>query len=236
MNIFAHRGYSGKYPENTMLAFEQAVASGAQGIELDVHFSKDGKLVIIHDELLKRTTGKEGSVDDYTLDELVQINAGKVFSDKFGHTPIPSFEEYCAYVRDKDIISNVEIKTNLLYYTGIEEELSKSVKKFGIGEKVLFSSFNWLSAVRIRQLEGTIPCGLLFEDRSLRHIAYQAKSMGFAYIHPDRHLIDQEMVNECKELGIGLNVWTVNDKESLDRLREWEVDGIITNYPPTCIP
>ena len=236
MNIFAHRGYSGKYPENTMLAFERAVASGAQGIELDVHFSKDGKLVIIHDELLKRTTGIAGSVEDYTLDALMRMNAGKVFGDSFGHTPIPSFEQYCEYVKDKDIISNVEIKTNLRYYAGIEEELIQIIRKHGIGEKVLFSSFNWLSAVRIRDLAPHIPCGLLFEDRSLRHIAFQAKSMGFAYVHPDRRLIDQEMVSECRALGIGLNVWTVNDKESLDKMVEWEVDGIITNYPPLCRP
>ncbi|NBK20667.1 MAG: glycerophosphodiester phosphodiesterase [Spirochaetia bacterium] len=235
MNIFAHRGYSGKYPENTMLAFEQAVASGSQGIEMDVHFSKDGKLVIIHDETLKRTTGKEGSVTDYLLQELVQINAGKTFSDTFGHTPIPSFDEYCSFIRDKDIISNVEIKTNLQYYAGIEEELARTIKRHGIGDKVLFSSFNWLSAVKIRALAPHIPCGLLFEDRSLRHIAYQAKGMGFAYIHPDRRLIDQEMVNECKALGVGLNVWTVNDRESLDRMARWEVDGVITNFPPTCL-
>lgn len=236
MNIFAHRGYSGKYPENTMLAFEQAVASGAQGIELDVHLTKDGKLVIIHDELLARTTGKEGSVEDYTLKELMKINAGKPFSDMFDHTPIPSFEQYCTYIRDKDIISNVEIKTNIQYYDGIEGFLTEMVRKFDMGEKVLFSSFNWLSAVKIRELNPHIPCGLLFEDRSLRHIAYQAKSMGFAFVHPDKNLIDQEMVDECKALGIGLNVWTVNDKESLDRLEAWEVDGIITNYPPTCRP
>lgn len=236
MNIFAHRGYSGKYPENTMLAFEQAVVSGAQGIELDVHLSKDGKIVIIHDELLKRTTGVAGYVGDYTLKELVRINAGKTFSDAFGHTPIPSLEQYCTYIKDKDIISNIEIKTDLQYYNGIEEALSATVRKFDIGEKVLFSSFNWLSAVKIRQLNPHIPCGLLFEDRSIRHIAYQAKSMGFAFVHPDRRLIDQEMVDECKELGIGLNVWTVNDKEALQRMIDWQVDGIITNYPPTCRP
>ncbi len=236
MNIFAHRGYSGKYPENTMLAFEQAVESKAQGIELDVHFSKDGKLVIIHDELLKRTTGEEGSAEDYTLDELVRINAGKVFGDMFGHTPIPSFEQYCSYIRDKDIISNVEIKTNIRYYAGIEEELAKIVEKFDLSDKILFSSFNWLSATKIRHLMPHIPCGLLFEDRSVRHLAYQAKSLGFAFLHPDKHLIDQEMVNECKDLGIGLNVWTVNDRESLEKLSSWGVDGIITNFPPTCHP
>lgn len=236
MNIFAHRGYSGRYPENTMLAFEQAVSSGAQGIELDVHFSQDGKLVIIHDERLKRTTGKEGGVTDYTLDELVRINAGKPFSDMFGHTPIPSFEQYCAYIRDKDIYTNVEIKTDRQYYPGIEEELAKAIRKYDMGEKTLFSSFNWLSAVKIREEAPHIPCGLLFEETSLRHVAFQAKSMGFSYLHPDKNLIDQEMADECKAMGIALNVWTVNDKESLEKLARWEVDGIITNFPPTCVP
>ncbi len=235
MNIFAHRGCSGRYPENTMLAFEQAVAAHADGIELDVHFSKDGKLVVIHDEQLFRTTGKEGRVEDYTLDELVRIQAGRVFADKFGHTPIPSFEQYCQYIRDKDIITNIEIKANLQYYEGIEEALSDAVKKYALSEKVIFSSFNWLSAVTIRRLNPHIPCALLFEDRSIRHLAYQAKALGFDFLHPDFRLIDEEMVDECKQVGIGLNVWTVNDQETLDKLDHWGVDGIITNYPPTCI-
>ena len=152
MKIFAHRGFSGNYPENTMLAFEKAVEVKSDGIELDIHLSKDGKLMIIHDEKLLRTTGFPGMVCDYTKDELVKINAGKTKEDKFGFTPIVEFEQYCNYIKDKNIITNIEIKTNNMYYPGIEEAAVEILKKYNLEEKVIFSSFNWLSVVKVKKI------------------------------------------------------------------------------------
>ena len=89
MRVIAHRGWSGKYPENTMLAFRKAVEAGCDGIELDVHLSKDGEVMIIHDEALKRTSGMNGAVSEWTRSELEKISAGKTFNDDYGFTPIP---------------------------------------------------------------------------------------------------------------------------------------------------
>jgi glycerophosphoryl diester phosphodiesterase len=235
MKVFAHRGFSGAYPENTMLAFTQAVAAGADGIELDVHLSNDGKPVIIHDETLLRTTGKPGSVHDYTLDELTSINAGKTFDDKHGDTPIPAFETYCAYIRDKDILTNVEIKTDQVYYPGIEEIVREMVARYDLDDKIIFSSFNWLSVLAVKQLAPHISAGLLREDKALVHAAHIAKRFGIEYYHPGFDLLDDATVKECEGLGIGLNVWTVNTKERLDRLIKWNVAGVISNYPDMCL-
>ncbi|MDY4610959.1 MAG: glycerophosphodiester phosphodiesterase [Sphaerochaetaceae bacterium] len=235
MKVLAHRGFSGKYPENTMLAFQKALEAGADGVELDVHESSDGQLVVIHDELLVRTTGREGSVSDFTLKELTGIKASKTMEDRFDAC-IPSFEEYCDFASKNRMLTNIEIKTNRSWYRAIEKKTVEMVHAFHLEDRVIFSSFNWLSVVRVNELAPEIPCGLLYEgQQAVRHLAYQAKDLGLRYLHPDFTLLDDEAVAECGATGVGLNVWTVNDRERMSKLMEWKVDGVISNYPDMCL-
>ena len=104
--FFGHRGYSGKYPENTLLSFEKAIEAGVDGIELDVQFSKDGELVIIHDETLERTTTGKGWVKDHTLEELKSLDASASFTGKYGIVQIPTLDAVFALVKNYDIITN----------------------------------------------------------------------------------------------------------------------------------
>ena len=110
MKVYAHRGYSGKYPENTMLAFKEAEKTGCYGIELDVQLTKDGEVVIIHDERVDRTTDGTGWVRDFTLKELKKLNAAAAWNGKYGFEPIPTMEEYCQWVKDTNLVTNIEIK------------------------------------------------------------------------------------------------------------------------------
>ena len=144
MEIIAHRGYSGKYPENTMLSFRKAVEAGADGIELDVHLSRDGEVMIMHDEALKRTAGREGYIWDYTRAELEGISAGKTKDDSYGFTPVPSLEEYLSMIKPTGLYTNIELKTAPVYYPGIEEKTLELVSRFGLLDRIIFSSFNWL--------------------------------------------------------------------------------------------
>ena len=121
--IYAHRGFSALYPENTMLAFRKAAMAGADGIELDVHLSKDGEVMIIHDEKLGRTCGLDGVVSDYTRTELEKINAGKTKDERFGFTPIPSLDEYLEFAKEEGIVTNIELKTAPVSYPDIEEKV-----------------------------------------------------------------------------------------------------------------
>ncbi|MGD1820240.1 MAG: glycerophosphodiester phosphodiesterase family protein [Pleomorphochaeta sp.] len=235
MKIYAHRGFSGEYPENTMLAFEKAVEAKSDGIELDVHLSKDGKLIIIHDEYLLRTTGKLGKVSDYTKDELVKINAGKIKDDKFGFTPIVDFDYYCDYIKDKDIITNIEIKTNNNYYVGIEELVVDYVKKYKLEEKTIFSSFNWLSIIKVNEIAPHIKNALLQEFYLTYNIGDLEKSFGFNYFHPDGRLLDEKIVENCNVNDIKINAWAVNDLEIFGKLKKWNIEGVITNYPDLLI-
>jgi glycerophosphoryl diester phosphodiesterase len=235
MKIYAHRGFSGLYPENTMLAFEKAVEVKSDGIELDIHLSKDRKLIVIHDEYLLRTTGKPGKVGDYTRDELIKINAGKTKEDKFGFTPIVDFEHYCNYIRDKNIITNIEIKTNNIYYPGIEEVIVELVKKNKLEENVIFSSFNWLSVVNIKKIAPYIKTALLQEDFLTDNIGDLEKSFDFDYFHPDGRLLDEKVLKNCNANDIKINAWAVNELDLFKKLKNWKIEGVITNYPDLMI-
>ncbi|MGB4406740.1 MAG: glycerophosphodiester phosphodiesterase [Sphaerochaeta sp.] len=226
MITYAHRGFSGEYPENTMLAFRKAYETGCEGIELDVYLSKDGYLVVIHDEQVDRTTDRKGYVRDYTLSELESMNAGtaNVFEG------IPSFEKYCIWAQNLNLITNIEIKTNRYYYPGIEEKVVQMVQKYNLEKKVLISSFNHASLWKIKTIEPTFPCAMLVNSKGIGNAGSYAKAMGMDFFHPDGSTLTQEVVQECHAQGIMVNVWTVDDMALLKRVISWNVDGIITNF------
>lgn len=234
MKVFAHRGYSGKYPENTMLSFKEAAKAGCDGMELDVQLTKDGRLVVIHDEAVDRTTDGSGLVKDYTLEDLLKLDASAVKGGKFGFCQIPTFEEYCAWASDNHIFTNVEIKTGVYYYEDIEEKTLELVRKYHLEDQVLFSSFNHLSLERLKKLAPEIPCGALLEHAGLGNAGYYCKRYGYRYYHPGIKGLTAETVRNCTEHGIGVNVWTVNDMESLENTFEWGCTAVFSNYPGVC--
>lgn len=229
MKVYAHRGYSGKYPENTMLAFRKAIEAGADGVEMDVQLSKDGHVVIIHDETLERTTNATGFVQDYTLAELQSFDAG--YGKGFGFQPIPSFEEFCQWLSETDCIANVELKTSIIYYPHLEEKVIEIIRRYHVEEKILISSFNHMSLVKVKELAPELPLGALVEREGLMYAGFYGKQFGFGYYHPDYCLLNAEAVKECKENGVQINVWTVDDLASFEQLVEWDVEGVITNFP-----
>lgn len=236
MKIIAHRGFSGVYPENTMLAFRKAIEIGADGIELDVHLSKDGQVMIIHDEALKRTTGLDGVISDYTRAELEKISAGKTKNDEFGFTPIPSLEEYLAFMAEhKDKFTNIELKTAPVYYPEIEEKTLELVRKFDLEKNIIYSSFNWLSIERMQRLGTISETGLLFSGMKLYNQAHIIKSLGINYFHPDFNDLTDEIVKSYLDNKVGLNVWTVNEIEDMKVCLSWNIDGLITNFPDRAI-
>lgn len=230
VRIFAHRGFSGMYPENTMLSFSKAVEAKADGIELDIHFSKDGEIMIQHDEAMRRTSGLDGFIFDYTRSELEKINAGSLFDNRFGFTPIPSFEEYLDFIKDKKIVTNIELKTAPVYYDGIEERAVDMVYRAGLEKSVIFSSFNWLSIVRLHKIAPELPVALLIDQR-LYNMGPLFKREGISYFHPSHGTIDIDTVKDMRSNGVGINVWTVNDEADIITALNLKVDGIITNYP-----
>ncbi|MDY4920595.1 MAG: glycerophosphodiester phosphodiesterase [Phascolarctobacterium sp.] len=230
MKNFAHRGFSGKYPENTMLAFKKALEAGADGIELDVQLTKDGELVVIHDEKVDRTTNGTGLVRDYTLEELRKLDASYIYTGKMGFNPIPTFDEYCQWVKDTPLVTNIELKTGVYPYPGIEEKVLNMLEKYELKEKVIISSFNHFSIIRMRELAPELKYGLLEESWLVNPGAYVA-SVGVPCYHPYHGSLTPETVVEIKSHNLEINTFTVNDEESVKRLRDLGIDIVIGNFP-----
>lgn len=234
MKVMAHRGYSGKYPENTMLSFRKAAETGCDAVELDVQMTKDGVVVVIHDETVDRTTDGSGAVRDYTFEELRKLNAAKLFPDKASFEPVPSFEEYCRWASEQGIDTNIEIKTGIYYYEGIEEKIAGIIGKYHLQDRVMFSSFNHVSLLKIRRIFPQAICGALVGEEGIGNAGYYCASSGFLYYHPDVAGLSGKTVEECRKAGVGINAWTINDMGDMERLREWDCAGVITNYPEVC--
>ena len=232
MKNFAHRGFSGNYPENTMLAFEKACnVKGCDGIELDVHFSKDGELVIIHDEWVDRTsTNGKGFVKDKTLTELKELDFSYTFAGKCEPQRIPTLTEYFDLVKQYDLVTNVELKTSVIEYPGIEERVYALIKEYGLDEKIIISSFNHHSVLRFKKLAPHIKCGLLTESWLIDAADYVAKT-GVECYHPIFTNIIGGKVAEFKNRGIEVNVWTVNEPDYVRMMLQEGVDIVIGNFP-----
>ena len=133
LNI-AHRGFSSRFPENTMLAFAEAEKAGCDGIELDVHLTSDGVPVVIHDEDIRRTTDGEGLVGSFTLSELQAFNASASWKGEHPFQKIPSMEEYFEWVKGTNLMTNIELKNSIVRYEGMEEKVLALAERYGMKE------------------------------------------------------------------------------------------------------
>lgn len=230
---FAHRGFSGKYPENTMLAFEKALEVGVDGIELDVHLTKDGELVIIHDEAVDRTTDGTGLVADMTLAELKALDASATYTGVYGVNRIPTLREYFELVKDTGIVTNIELKTGINPYPGIEEKTLAMIDEFGLRDKIIISSFNHYSVLKFKELAPEMICGFL-EESWIIGMAEYGKKYGVECLHPIYAAVTDEYAKAAHEAGLLINTWTVNTKEDMEDMIAKGVNAVIGNYPDLC--
>ncbi len=232
VQIFAHRGFSGYYPENTMLAFQKvAEETVADGIELDIQLTKDGEIVIMHDEMLDRTTNGSGWLKDHTLEELKMLSVGVNVKGFFPRQTIPTLREYFTWLKTTKLITNIELKTSYFEYEGIEEKLIAMVKEFCLEDQIWYSSFNHYTVARIKKLMPEAKCGLL-TDTWLMNIGEYAASQGAASVNARTYFCTKEGVAaDLHAHNIALQAWTPNDAEMMQELVDAGVDVLITNYP-----
>jgi len=237
MKIWAHRGSSGFAPENTLPAFEVAKALDVDGVELDVQLTKEGEIVVIHDETIDRTSDGTGFVKDYTLEELRKFNFAKN-KPAFGFVTIPTLREVYALFKDTDYIINVELKTGIIPYDEemcngvcIEKKVHDLTEEMGMTNQVIYSSFNHMSILKMQKYITHEQTAFLQRDVLINGAKYGAAHKVQA-MHPSNYHVNlKNYVKECHEEGIKVHVWTVNEKEEAYRLRDMGVDAIITNHP-----
>ncbi len=225
MKKLAHRGYSAQYPENTMTAFIKAYEQGFDGVETDVHLSKDGEMVLIHDEKINRTSTGKGYVKDHTLDELRQYNYNYKF---YGHYDIPTLKELLTFIQDKDFVVNIELKTDVIHYEEIEEKVLKLVKEMGVEDKVYYSSFYLPSVLKIKELNPKAYVGYLLEH-SYKKKLQEVMDHHIQAIHPRYNFVNEKRMQVLKSNHIQTAVWTVPNFKEYQRLEDLGVDIIISN-------
>jgi glycerophosphoryl diester phosphodiesterase len=230
LNI-AHRGFSGKYPENTMRAFIEAVKAGCDGIETDLHMTKDGVIVLCHDESIDRTTNNTGYIAQYDYKDLCKVDAGIKFGKDFINEKIPSLDEFFEFIKDKNLVINLELKNNIIPYKSLEEKVIHKIYEYKLEENVILSSFNHYSMVRVKEIDNNIKTGLLY-FANLYNVHDYALSIKADAVHPFyRAIMDENIVRDIKNKGIMINTYTVNEETEMESLISLGVEGIITNYP-----
>jgi glycerophosphoryl diester phosphodiesterase len=231
--IIAHRGSSLHAPENTLAAFDLALRHGADAIELDAKLSKDGYVLVIHDQTVDRTTSASGKVSDMTLEKLKKLDAGSHFDITFQGEPIPTLDEVFETV-GKQIIVNVELTNLSTPFDSLPEKVAEIILRHNLAHNTLVSSFNPLALRKIKYHLPETPIGLLvlhgfigkpFLGRLGRII------VPYHTLHPETGAVTPQLVKRTHQLGRRIFVYTVNQVNDMQRLFIMGVDGIFTDDP-----
>jgi glycerophosphoryl diester phosphodiesterase len=245
--FFAHRGGSALAPENTMPAYENGMRYGADALELDVHYSRDGEIVVFHDETLDRTTSGSGPLAALTFDELRRLDAGYHFTPDGGETypwrgkgvTIPTLRE--VFERFPQTRINIEMKVN---DAEGERKLARLLLDNGWEQWAMVGSFHSDALARFRKLgEGRIATSasagetrefllhVLF--RQTRRLRPQYDALQVPEIHRGIRVVSPTSVRLAHGLGLDVHVWTVDDRPTMERLLDWGVDGLMSDRPDT---
>ncbi len=222
--IVAHRGASVNAPENTLKAFEKAIELKADYVEFDVQETRDGKLVITHDEDIKRITGQEGLITDMTLNELRKLDFGE-------NETIPTLEELVKLAKN-NISLNCEIKVE-----GIAEKVIQIFREFNVIETTIISSFIHDELLKFKKLDASLKLASLEPTPGIMKIDWSKKKAMIQYcidnelyaINPIVMMVDQQFVDFAHDNNIKVFPWTVDSKVSIKKLIRFGIDGIITN-------
>ncbi|MCT3544476.1 glycerophosphodiester phosphodiesterase family protein [Lentilactobacillus buchneri] len=231
--IIAHRGSKGTRPENTLISFQTAIDDGADGLETDVHFSKDHQLIIMHDETVDRTTNGSGRIVDKNLAEIKHLDAGVRFSSEFKGTTVPTLQEVVELLIKDNFtgIFNLELKTNKIQYPGIEKAVFDYFASIDYPFQLIYSSFNAWSLEILNRLDPKLAGAKLFKTA-----AKQAKTLKkdhlIADFHPDIRWLKRHPFFAPAQ---NLRPWTVNSTEDMQYCFERNLAAIITDYPARAV-
>ncbi len=222
--IYAHRGASFDFPENTMLAFRKAYEQGADGIELDVHLTIDGQLVICHDDNIARTSDGEGSVEEMTYEQLLAFDFG-------AGEKIPLLSDVLEFIKESGMLLNIELKNRSGKENSLEKKVVDMVKEYELCDKVIYSSFDHTLLRRLKAYDAQARIGALYKTTPDNCLEYM-KDLQVSAIHPSKKCADeQDMIALALEQGWDINVWTVDTVEQVQPLMQAQVSSFITNRP-----
>lgn len=244
VKIWAHRGASARHPENTLEAFKAAAKLPIAGIELDIQLSKDGEIVVIHDETVDRTTNGTGAVKDWTLKDLKKLKIKSASKNPFKKSAgerIPTMREVLEllkpYCKKNGLLINIELKNSRVRYEGMEEKILSLVKEYGLEESVVYSTFNQDSLELLKKLDPSVKTGVLNGSEQVC-VDFAARAPVDA-LHPYVGRLDAAL--EAMQTGLPVRAWGGSESffpkkfeceiNDLKRLSDAGVTDFITNVP-----
>ena len=231
--IVAHRGAAAHAPENTLAAFQAAVELHADAIELDVTLSRDGQIVVIHDDTVDRTTDGRGRVADMPYHDLKYLDAGSKFGARFSGERIPLLSQVFEAV-GRRVLINIELKNLKVRGAGLEQAVIDLIRRHDLIERVILSSFNPLSLMSVKRLAPRLACGLLYSPDEVFFLSRAWLAPFIPHLdarHPRHDQITPQAVKSFHARGQRVFVWTVNDQATARRLIAAGVDGLIGDDP-----
>ncbi|UDI78030.1 glycerophosphodiester phosphodiesterase [Staphylococcus taiwanensis] len=231
--VVAHRGLSHQFPENTAKGFKAALMKHIDMLEIDVHFTKDNYLVVIHDDTIDRTSNGKGKVIDYTLKELMEFDFGIKHSEKFSNTRISTFEEVLALFNNYSKKLLIEIKVPK-QYPGIEQAVLDKLREYNVpAHKAIIQSFDADSVQRLAELQSEYELGLLVSKKKYWYKLPNFKDISaYAnYVNPNYKLVNAKFIKKAHEHNLRVIPYTVNKAKSVRHLIKVGVDGIISDIP-----
>ena len=227
-----HRGSAGYCPENTIASFDHAIELGAEFLELDIHLTKDGKLAVIHDSSVNRTTNAKGKVSDFTMNELKNLDAGSWFHSRFAGESIPELRDILErYSEQAGLL--IEIKKPF-QYPGITEVLSEQFKRYTSNKcRFIVQSFDRQAIQHFHSLCPSIPVGVLIKNsfRGITETELMEISKYASYVNPKITIVNRYLAEIIHSLGMKMLVWNINNKREAIKMNLLKADGIISDYP-----
>lgn len=230
MDIYAHRGSSGTHPENTRAAFHEAASLPIYGVEFDVHLTKDGELVVIHDETINRTSDGKGFVKDMTLEDLRGFDFGSWFSEEFSGEPIPTLQEVLEVFSETSHHLNIELKSDIFPYEGMARKVVGMVQKMNLDSRVIISSFDHEAVRAVKKIAPHIETAALFMEVLIDPLDYIRNVPADALHISLPSALRPSMRNVITD-GLAVRVFTVNEGKHVDALREVGITAIFTDFP-----
>ncbi|MGO4888057.1 glycerophosphodiester phosphodiesterase [Anaerobacillus sp. MEB173] len=247
--VIAHRGGAGLAPENTLAAFENAKKLGADAIEFDIHMTKDGHLVVIHDPTVDRTTNGTGRVEELTFKELRELDAGHNFKGEDGTysfrnqgVNIPTVEEVFDQFSTMKMVIEIKDTNSSAFIPSIAQNLWTLIQEYDLSEQVIIGSFDQRiinTFVTISNGEVAVSSGrsevasLVFSQKFYLNGLYAPSVDAFQI--PAKvsilNLADTKLINAAKRRGMDIHYWTINEKTLMRELLDKGANGIITDYP-----
>lgn len=232
--IYAHRGASKLAPENTMPAFQLAYEQNADGIETDIQLTKDHIPVLIHDENVRRTTNGTGFVQDYTFKELQKLDAGSWFSKYYVNTSILSLEDFLCWSKDKKLLLNLELKTNVIAYRNIEKLVYDLLKKYNKINQTVISSFNPNSIKNMHKIDPNVTTALLTSKKITELFTFTQK-IGADGLHIRYRLLNRAFIAKAESKDLYLSCYTINRSAQMLRCYKLGIRAIFTDLPHVAI-